>query len=55
MVVWTSTSEEVEVGGGLLVVLGADLGEGRLVVVWAIGSSEREATGVRWCGLGEGI
>ena len=36
-------------------VLGADLGEGRLVVVWAIGSSEREATGVRWCGLGEGI
>ena len=34
---------------------GADLGKGRLVVVWAIRSSEREATGVRWCGLGEGI
>ncbi|KAG5057285.1 hypothetical protein JHK86_012281 [Glycine max] len=30
---------------------GADLGKGRLVVVWAIRSSEREATGVRWCGL----
>ncbi|KAG5040140.1 hypothetical protein JHK85_012616 [Glycine max] len=46
MVVWASKSEEVEVGGGLLVVLGSRFGGREGGGGWAIGSSEREATGV---------